>query len=96
MQTYQKAYRIFYLHKLHVACKIVSRFRESLLLFLGVSAGNSNTLTQRKFLQELVKHDIIKGGRMQIKTNIAKVVEEVDTKARYDAAVKKVQNCISY
>ena len=27
---------------------------------------------------------------MQIKTNIAKTVEEVDTKARYDAAVKKV------
>ena len=27
---------------------------------------------------------------MQIKTNVAKVVEEVDTKARYDAAVKKV------
>ncbi len=27
---------------------------------------------------------------MQIKTNIAKIVEEVDTKARYDAAVKKV------
>lgn len=27
---------------------------------------------------------------MQMKTNIAKVVEEVDTKARYDAAVKKV------
>ena len=27
---------------------------------------------------------------MQIKSNIAKVVEEVDTKARYDAAVKKV------
>jgi len=27
---------------------------------------------------------------MQIKTNIAKVVEEVDKKARYDAAVKKV------
>ena len=27
---------------------------------------------------------------MQIKTNIAKLVEEVDTKVRYDAAVKKV------
>ena len=27
---------------------------------------------------------------MQIKTNIAKTVEEAGTKARYDAAVKKV------
>ena len=33
VQTYQKSCQIFYLQKPHVACKIVSRFRESLLLF---------------------------------------------------------------
>ncbi len=60
VQTYQKTHKIFYLQKLRIAYKMYSRVRENLLLFLGISAGNSNTLIQRKFLQELVKHDIIK------------------------------------
>ena len=39
VQTYQKMHKIFYLQIIRIACILISRFRESLLVVLGISAG---------------------------------------------------------